>query len=196
MKQTDDNKCINPIDELIIKGLKSSDQEIHDVCVNRFFYVEMKGIIEHIRFALFKGTADYDELVNELYILLSRNEWSILDSYKGIGGARLATWVRTVAWHHFTRQCIKNDRLETTETMSTFEREGVEVISSDEIRLDVNRVIAIMPNRRYAGVLSMNLVYGYSAEEIARILEITVSNVYNIKHRAIRMFLEIYKETH
>lgn len=192
MQQTNN---IHPVDELIIRGLRSQDKAIHDTCVHRFFYSELEAVISRIRTVVFKGTADYDEIVNELYLLLSADSWAILDSFSGRGGARLSTWVGTVALHHFLRKYFKEDRLESLDS-GTFplDKAGLEIITSDEIRLDVEKTIALMPNRRYAGVLSMNLIYGYSPEEIADILETTVSNVYNIKHRAIGMFLKIYKE--
>ncbi len=192
MQQTNN---IHPLDELIIRGLRSSDKAIHESCVNRFFYSEMEAVINRIRTVVFKGTVDYDEIVSELYLLLSRDSWAVLDSFSGRRGARLSTWVGTVAFHYFLRHYLKVDKLDSLDHGNlTQEKAGLAIISSDEIRMDVEKTIALMPNRRYAGVLSMNLMYGYSPEEIADILETTVANVYNIKHRAIGMFLEIYRD--
>lgn len=194
MKQTEKNPRRDPIDELIIRGLKSTDPDVYGTCVQRFFYKEMQGVLNHIRISIFKGTAEYDELVNELYLLLSKDRWSVLDSFMGYGNARLSTWAGQIAWHHFMRQYLRHGRVELQDQVHTLERDGIEVVSSDEIRMDVAKVISLMPNRRYADVLSLNLIDGYKPEEIAEMFETTVSNIYNIKHRAIRMFLEIYRE--
>ncbi len=192
MKQTEDITRKDHIDELIIKGLKSMNPDVHGTCVQRFLYEEMLGVLNRIRISIFKGTVEYDELVNELYVLLSRNGWSVLDSFKGYGNARLSTWAGRIAWHHFMRQYLRRDRMEFRDQVHTLEREGIEVISSDEIRIDVSRIISLMPNRRYADILSLNLIDGCNPEEIAEKFGTKVSNIYNIKHRAIRMFLEIY----
>jgi DNA-directed RNA polymerase specialized sigma24 family protein len=70
---------------------------------------------------------------------------------------------------------------------------SAEILSDVDIRMDIEKVMKMMPNRRYAEVLKLNLYYGYSAEDIAVILDTTVSNVYNIKHRAIVQFVETFK---
>lgn len=69
---------------------------------------------------------------------------------------------------------------------------SAEILSDVDIRMDIEKVMKMMPNRRYAEVLKLNLYYGYSAEDIAVILDTTVSNVYNIKHRAVMQFISIY----
>ena len=67
-----------------------------------------------------------------------------------------------------------------------------DILSDDDIRMDIEKVLKMMPNRRYAEVLKLNLYYGYSAEDIAVILDTTIPNVYNIKHRAVMQFISIY----
>ena len=49
-----------------------------------------------------------------------------------------------------------------------------------------------MPNKRYVQVLQWMLVEGYDADEVATKLNTTAANVYNIKHRAIVQFVEVY----
>ena len=49
-----------------------------------------------------------------------------------------------------------------------------------------------MENRRYVQVLKWMLVDGYDADEVARFLNVSVLNVYNIKHHAIVQFVETY----
>lgn len=73
---------INHIDAEIILGIKSSDPAISEFYVKRLFYIELKALLTTIQYSLYKGTIEYDELVNELYIHLSRNNWDALDSYR------------------------------------------------------------------------------------------------------------------
>ena len=183
---------VNHIDAEIIVGLKSSDSAIRDFYVNRLFYKELKPLLCTIQYSLFKGTVDYDELVNDLYIHLSRNNWSALDSYRGDNQARLSSWVSRVAWHYFMNSYRRLSRVLPDEDVVLESMKPYAVVSDDDIRMDIEEVLKLMPNRRYAEVLKLNLYYGYPAEDIAVLMNTTVSNVYNIKHRAVMQFISIY----
>jgi len=183
---------VNHIDAEIIVGLKSSDSAIRDFYVNRLFYKELKPLLCTIQYSLFKGTVDYDELVNDLYIHLSRNNWSALDSYRGDNQARLSSWVSRVAWHYFMNSYRRLSRVLPDEDGVLESMKPFAVVSDDDIRMDIEEVLKLMPNRRYAEVLKLNLYYGYPAEDIAVLMNTTVSNVYNIKHRAVMQFISIY----
>lgn len=183
---------VNHIDAEIIVGLKSSDSAIRDFYVNRLFYKELKPLLCTIQYSLFKGTVDYDELVNDLYIHLSRNNWSALDSYRGDNQARLSSWVSRVAWHYFMNSYRRLSRVLPDEDGVLDSMKSYAVVSDDDIRMDIEEVLKLMPNRRYAEVLKLNLYYGYPAEDIAVLMNTTVSNVYNIKHRAVMQFISIY----
>lgn len=183
---------VNHIDVEIIVGLKSSDSAIRDFYVNRLFYKELKPLLCTIQYSLFKGTVDYDELVNDLYIHLSRNNWSALDSYRGDNQARLSSWVSRVAWHYFMNSYRRLSRVLPDEDGVLESMKPYAVVSDDDIRMDIEEVLKLMPNRRYAEVLKLNLYYGYPAEDIAVLMNTTVSNVYNIKHRAVMQFISIY----
>ena len=183
---------VNHIDAEIIVGLKSSDSAIRDFYVNRLFYKELKPLLYTIQYSLFKGTVDYDELVNDLYIHLSRNNWSALDSYRGDNQARLSAWISRVAWHYFMNSYRRLSRVLPDEDGVLESMKPYAVVSDDDIRMDIEEVLKLMPNRRYAEVLKLNLYYGYPAEDIAVLMNTTVSNVYNIKHRAVMQFISIY----
>lgn len=188
----DNNKNINHIDAEIIVGLKSLTPSIRDFYVNRLFYRELKGLLTTIQYSLFKGTLEYDELVNELYIYLSRNNWAALDSYRGDNRARLSSWISKVAWHYFLNSHDRTSRLVMEDNGIQTEKRVYYSISDDDIRMDIETVLKKMPNRRYAEVLRLNLYYGYSPEDIAVILDTPLSNVYNLKHRAVMQFISIY----
>lgn len=186
------SKRINHIDAEIIVGLKSSDPAISEFYVKRLFYRELKPLLTAIQYSLYKGTVDYDELVNELYIHLSRNNWEPLDSYRGDNKARLSTWLNRVAWHYFMNSYKRVSRLRSDDSDALERVRPVATMSDDDIKMDIEKVLSLMPNRRYAEVLKLNLYYGYTADDIAVILDTPVSNVYNIKHRAVMQFISIY----
>ena len=125
---------VNHIDAEIIVGLKSSDSAIRDFYVNRLFYKELKPLLCTIQYSLFKGTVDYDELVNDLYIHLSRNNWSALDSYRGDNQARLSSWVSRVAWHYFMNSYRRLSRVLPDEDGVLESMKPYAVVSDDGYR--------------------------------------------------------------
>lgn len=174
----------DPIDDLIIRGLKSADESIRTVCVMRFFYRTMRRQLLFIRRKVFSCNVEYDDLVNELYLYMSRGGWSMLDTFRGENGAGLATWAGKVALHYF---CSKTS-LGTPPDLPPGEEEGIDEATRNEARMDVNAVISRMPNRRYARVIDLVFLQGYSLPETASILGVRVSNMYNIKRRAVMQF--------
>ena len=174
----------DPIDDLIIRGLKSADESIRTVCVMRFFYRTLRRQLLFIRRKVFNGSVEYDDLVNELYLYMSRGDWSMLDTFRGENGAGLATWAGKVALHYF---CSKTN-ISTLPDLIPIVDEGIDEATRNEARMDVNAVIARMPNRRYARVIELVFLQGYSLPETASILGVRVANMYNIKRRAVMQF--------
>ena len=61
-----------------------------------------------------------------------------------------------------------------------------------QIAIDVNAVLRKMQNRRYADIIRLLLIEGYPSQDVAEMLGMKVANVYNLKHRAIVQFIELY----
>lgn len=175
-------------DVAFIQGLKSRNSQL----TRTFFYEEIAGGLKHVQFNLFNGCVEYDELVSELYIFLAADAWRKLDTFEGKNGSHLKTWMSPVAWRFFMSNY---DRLMERESTEDSLDRGDVARSTDksiEIAMDVNAVLKRMPNRRYAEALEWLLLKGYSAEELAKMWGTNAANVYNIKHRAIQQFGELY----
>lgn len=178
----------NNQDIIFIEALKSGNSAI----CNRFFYKEIGNLLQKIRIEVFHGRIDSDEIVNELYLYLSCNNWSKLDGFDGKNGCRLRTWMIPVAWRYFISI---RERLLNTKDIT----ENADLIRYDvcddlriQIRIDVNYVLSKMPNQRYVEIIRLLFIEGYSAKDVAHMFEIKVENVYNLKHRAIAQFVELY----
>ena len=170
-----------------IAGLKSGNNHITE----SFFYGLCNYLLNDIRFSLMDGHVDYDELVNELFIYLSTDNWHKLDTFAGINGCSLCSWVTRITWRYFFKQ---RERLLGK---VVFDITDIQVGNTSdnldtEIAMDVNTTFERMPNKRYVQVLQWMLVEGYDAVEVATKLNTTAANVYNIKHRAIVQFVEVY----
>ena len=61
-----------------------------------------------------------------------------------------------------------------------------------QIAIDVNAVLSRMPNQRYAEIIRLLLIEGYASQDVADMLDMKVENIYNLKHRAINQFIELY----
>ena len=138
-----------------------------------------------------EGNVDYDELVNELFIYLSKNNWHKLDTFAGINGCSLCSWVTRITWRYFIKQrerLLGRAMLDIAEVQVGKTSDSLDA----EIAMDVNATFERMPNKRYVQLLQWMLVDGFDADEVAVKLNTTVANVYNIKHRAIVQFVEVY----
>lgn len=188
MKSVDNLKQFSTQDAIFIEALKSGNNEI----CHQFFYKEIGGILHKIRVRVFCSNIDFDELVNELYLYLSRNNWLKLDSFDGKNGCRLRTWMIPVAWRYFMsiREKLLNSK--NDEDCIGAIRDSTNDDLRIQIAIDVNAVLLKMPNRRYAEIIRLLLIEGYAAQDVADMFDMRVENVYNLKHRAIAQFIEIY----
>lgn len=178
----------NYTDQEFITGLKRQNEKV----VKDFFYGKLESLLKDIQYNLFKGKVDYDELVNELYIYLQKDNWCKLDSFTGMNKAHLRTWVSVVAWRFFLsvyERIVERDSMEDAiENKWDIQEYGFYT----EINMDIERVFQAMRNERYVEALRLLIIEGYTPEEVAVKWEMKVDNVYNIKHRAIAKFIKYY----
>ena len=83
-----------------IAGLKVADSHITEA----FFYGLCNYLLNDIKYSLMEGNVDYDELVNELFIYLSKDNWHKLETFAGINGCSLCSWVTRITWRYFFKQ--------------------------------------------------------------------------------------------
>ena len=187
MRNVSSNVWKKITDAEYIAGLKKGDNRVTE----SFFYGLCNYLLNDIKYSLMSGSVEYDELVNELFIYLSKDNWHKLDTFAGINGCSLCSWITRIAWRYFLKQ---HERLLGRETLDVDDVQICDTVDGldAEIVLDVNTTFKSMPNKRYVQVLKWMLVDGYDADEVAAELGTTTANVYNIKHRAITQFVEVY----
>lgn len=188
MDSTKYPKQLNTQDAIFVEALKDGKCEL----CRKFFYQEIGGILHKIRMEVFRGNVDFDEMVNELYLYLSRDGWSKLNGFDGKNGCRLRTWMIPVAWRFFMSIRERLLCAETTEVDSEVVGDSVCDDLRIQIAIDVCAVLSRMPNQRYVEIIRLLLIEGYAVNEAADMLGVRVENVYNLKHRAILQFIEQY----
>lgn len=179
---------LNYQDAIFIETLRNGNSEL----CRQFFYQEIGGILHKIRMEVFRGNVDFDEMVNELYLYLSRDNWAKFDGFDGKNGCRLRTWMIPVAWRYFLsireRLLYQENNDDNPDAIRDYANDDLRI----QIAIDVNAVLSKMPNRRYAEIIRLLLIEGYVAQDVADMLDMKVENVYNLKHRAITQFIELY----
>lgn len=179
---------LNYQDAIFIEALRNGNNEVS----RQFFYKEIGVMLHKIRMEVFRGNVGFDELVSELYIYLSRDNWTKLDGFDGKNGCRLRTWMIPVAWRYFMSIRERLLRTEKIDDNSGVIRDSVRDDLRIQIAIDVNAVLSRMPNVRYAEIIRLLLIEGYASQDVADMLDLRVENIYNLKHRAINQFIEMY----
>lgn len=188
MESAKNPKQLNETAAIFIKALKMGNNEIS----RQFFYKEIGGILHKIRMEVFRGNVDFDELVSELYIYLSRDNWTKFDGFDGKNGCRLRTWIIPVAWRYFMSIRERLLKTEKIDDNSGVIKDSIRDDLRIQIAIDVNAVLSRMPNQRYAENIRLLLIEGYASQDVADMLDMKVENIYNLKHRAINQFIELY----
>lgn len=181
--------CLTDID--YINGLKTADQKI----TYRFFYELCGYILYDIRSTLLQDRVEFDDMVNELYVYLSDRNWHKLDTFAALNGCRLSSWMIPLSWRFFLQRRAYLLGMSVDNSMEVGKVKDDYMDEFDiEVLLEVEQTFAVMPNKKYVQVLRWLLIDGYNPDEVAVRLHTRVSNVYNIKHRAVVQFIKYYGE--
>lgn len=176
----------------IIEALIRRDNQV----TQDFLFKQCRPLLNSIIRRVFDYEVDYDECVNELYLYLMANDGEKLRQFEG--RSSLYTWLKVTttrflikkrhlmidnASHEPLYQQIDDDESETP----TYEASA----SMSMAKMDVERLLASMPNQRYAGVIRQLVLEEREPEQVAMEMKITVDNLYNIKRRAILQLTQV-----
>lgn len=172
----------------IVVALLNKDEAV----TSTFFFEECRGMLTSVIKKVFNYPVEYDELINALYLYVMEEDGFRLRQYKGRSSIYL--WLRTTATRffiHYRDQVIDNT---TNEPLLKSEiDEPIDVMDENEYE-DV-RIIRCafeqMPNRRYAHVLQRLVIEEASPQEVAKEMNVTIDNLYNIKKRALTQLTQL-----
>ncbi len=167
-------------DEEIIRGLIARDNEI----TRQFFFVQCQPLFRSVIRFVFSYKVDYDEFVNELYQELMKDDAYKLRSFKY--RSSLMGWLKTVAIRHFINK--RDDLIENESKDPLYEEnddpfdDPINAISNS---MDLDWLLGMMSNERYAYVIKKLILEEVSYEDLAEELGTNTANLYNIKKRAM-----------
>ena len=165
----------------LIDRLIARDERV----TQQFFYKDCRPLFMSIIHNIFNYKAEYDELINELYLHLMEDDARRLRQFEG--RSSIYQWLKVTAIRFFLEkreEMIEKDSeehlLEQVATTQTIETEPYQTA-----QIDMASLLARIPNKRYAYVIKRLVLEDATPAIVAQELDITVDNLYNIKKRAI-----------
>ncbi len=168
-------------DREIIQGLIDRDNRITE----HFFYIKCRPLLTAIMRLVFNHPVEYNEMVSELYDYLMEDDCIKLRQFQY--RSTIYQWMKVVATRFFIH---KRDLLiENVPEETLYEKHNDDemVDTAQEIaqKIDVDRLLSLMENQRYADVVRHLILRDEEPEKYAENIGVTVDNLYNIKKRAI-----------
>ena len=157
----------------------------------QFFYNDCRPLfISIIRRVYGMQVVDYDEIINEIYILLMENDARRLREFDF--RSTLFNWQRTVA----VRYCLKlkaGNKVVCNKTKEPLDdkRIIIPLVENTQAKMDLNNLLSLMKNQRYALIIRLLMIDCLSPEDVARKLSVRIDNLYSIKRRAMRALMEV-----
>lgn len=169
-----------------------SDQEIVEKLLERdpivtkwFYYVKCRPLFLSLMKKLFNHPIEYDEFVNEVVVFLMENNDHRLKSFDF--QSTLTYWLQRCLVRHFIRngQVMINDT--GKEPPYPIEGDEVDLVSHINAKLDLEMLLKILAKDkpRHSHVIKRILLDDAEFKNVASEIGVKVSNLYNIKKRAI-----------
>ena len=172
-------------DKQIVEALLDKDSNV----TVQFFFRNCRPLFLSIINRVFQSRVDYDELINEFYLYLMEQDGRRLRQFEG--RSSIYQWMKVTAIRYFRamnrRMGRESESLDDHPDGTAGSRlEGtVDDRSKIESGLDMEALLGLMANKRYAYALRRLVSEDGDPEDVARELDVSVANLYNIKRRAI-----------
>ena len=164
------------------------------MATRKLFYEDLRPVVMKAIHDIYDGQADYAELTGELYLYLQQSDWYRLRTFISRGGCSLHTWLNTVAWRFFVAIRRRIAPLASHPVFSPVARteRGYDPTERLDSYIDVRGVLERMPCRRYASAVDLLVLQERAPEEAAVHFGISAAALYNLKHRALSQFRDVY----
>lgn len=176
---------INEISDMeIIQGLIDRNSYITE----QFLFHNCKPLFHSIIRLVFSYEVNYDEFVNELYQYLMENDCYKLRQFQY--RSTIYQWLKTLALRYFIK---KRNELIANESKGTLyiESDTVDYESKVNADIDLKRLLYQMKNKRYAYVIYKLMIEEKTPDSVAKEINVTLANLYNIKKRAMAALTQV-----
>lgn len=136
---------------------------------------------------------EYDDLVQELYFHLSKDDWAVLRRYDP--SLPFEKWLSVVSYRFFRDFCrsmIEPDRQMPIDDMNDHSSFLSTMEKDLTLIMDIRRILSFIHPPRDREILEGYILRDESPEEVSSRYGITVANYYNIKSRALKRFIKLF----
>lgn len=169
---------------------KLSDRQIVDGILNNnksvleyFFTKKCSPLLSYILQNVFDGNIDKRELVSELYLFLTQNDWQVFRKFQF--RSTLMTYVSVVSVRFFISKRSQLIDLPLSTSLNYQKEQIHSTVLSMEQRIDIREALKKMPNERYQRVIEKLDLQDVFPEKLAEEMNVIVDNLYNIHRRAL-----------
>ena len=172
-------------DQEIIQGLMARDNRVTE----EFFFVRCRPLFFSIIRKVFDYEVDYDEMVNELYLYLMEDDADKLRNFEY--RSSVYQWLKVVAIRYFVKK--RNGLIVKCNQETLYDGQTIPPTEDNESSAheDIQRLFSLMPNQRYVFVIRRLMLEDIEPEQLAKEMEVTVDNLYNIKRRAMAQLTQV-----
>lgn len=189
--------------------LKTADALIHrDEGVTRhYFYQQCYPLFKSVFDNFYTDCVTVKEFIDEIYIVVlapgKKSGKCQMENFKG--ESSLAAWLKSAClfycYRKFKRKITIVDSLTTDgDDSSELHDRYIDINDSCDIDLsnmnreDVETILGLMPNKRYAELIRLRYLDMMTNEETAKAMAMSMDNYYNVQHRAKSQYVRICKE--
>ena len=169
-------------DREIIEGLIARDNRV----TKEFFFDKCRPLFCSIMKKVFDYEVEYDEMVNELYVYLDAIKLRNFE-YRSC----VYQWLKVLAIRFFIN---KRGRM-IDDTSQETPYDGRQQMSDSETDMtaegDMERLFNNMPSKRYVYVIRRLVLEDWEYEDLAKEMNITTANLYNIRRRAMAQLTRV-----
>jgi RNA polymerase sigma factor (sigma-70 family) len=189
-------------DYMIVNAILLRDKNV----TQQYLYIKYYPLFKSVYDNYYTDCQSCLEFINEIYIhLLTPNKNTGLCKLQTFKfGSTFATWLKTVAvyycYEHYRRKqkvTFVEEKNETENNRSDrLEQYSASMYAEEHImcREDLEALLSLMPNKRYALIIKLRYFEGLSNEDTAAALQMSMDNFYNKHMRAKKQFNEIIKK--
>ncbi|MCE1166475.1 MAG: sigma-70 family RNA polymerase sigma factor [Sphingobacteriia bacterium] len=184
------NELFTLTDHQIIESLIQGNSQV----IQYLFYEKCSSMFGYIIKEIFSYKVDKDELVNELYIYLSEDNWKKVREFEG--RSKFTTWLSVISVRYFCKK--KRDRIDFDPRKAQIDEAAklpnTTKFDSFVCNMDLYGAINKLKNPRDRFVLMSLEIREQTVEEVAKALNISVDNLYNVRRRAKKHLSNILTE--
>ena len=165
-----------------------------------FFYRKCYPLFKSIYDNYHTDCSSCIEFINEIYVHVmtpGKNSGKCkLEQFKF--QSTLFTWLKTVCLFYCYKKYERKKKNPTNRITENFDdygiRMSIKIDNSSLDNYDVEKILQIMPNRRYSHLIRLRYILGHTNEETAQLMGMNMNTYYNKHKMAKEQFMRVLRK--